>query len=254
MVMHLSPLPTDGLISTVHKTRRQSNCQYGNRNKRTWVAVHDFAPLALVDVSLGRGVDLGVGLGAEVVGVGVGPVLVHLLVELAAVLEVLFLLDAGEGRGRVRGRHSFIHGFDGFMARDETETRGTGWSSNRGSSRGQLSVAYREAGLGDLDHARRLLRVRMRPVPSCCEHDAGNHARFPATSVTQKQSRQSHTAAQPREARLVAPNAGFARVFDVRTPRRYPSITVDASRSDVARWGAMRRECQRGGRRTGALT
>jgi hypothetical protein len=104
MVMHLSPLPTDGLISTVHKTRRQSNCQYGNRNKRTWVAVHDFAPLALVDVSLGRGVDLGVGLGAEVVGVGVGPVLVHLLVELAAVLEVLFLLDAGEGQGS-----SFIH-------------------------------------------------------------------------------------------------------------------------------------------------
>ena len=140
------------------------------------------------------------------------------------------------------------------MAGEETETRGTGWSSNRGSSRGQLLAAYREAGLGDLDHARRLLRVRMRPVPSGCEHDAGNHARFPNTSVTPKQSRQSHTAAQPREARLVAPNAGFARVFDVHTPRRYLSITVDASRSDVARWGEMRRECQRGGRRTGALT
>ena len=129
MVMHLSPLPTDGLISTVNKTKHgvRSNCPYfGNKNKLTGVAVHDFAPLALVDVSLGRGVDLGVGLGAEVVGVGVGPVLVHLLVELAAVLEVLFLLDAGEGRGRVRGRHSFIHGFDGFMAGNETETRGTG--------------------------------------------------------------------------------------------------------------------------------
>ena len=50
-----------------------------------------------MDVSLGRGVDLGVGLGAEVVGVGVGPVLVNLLVELAAVLEVLFLLDSGKG-------------------------------------------------------------------------------------------------------------------------------------------------------------
>ena len=73
------------------------------------------------------------------------------------------------------------------MAGEETETRGTGWSSNRGSSRGQLLAAYREAGLGDLDHARRLLRVRMRPVPSGCEHDAGNHARFPTTSVTHKQ-------------------------------------------------------------------
>ena len=72
------------------------------------------------------------------------------------------------------------------MAGEETETRGTGWSSNRGSSRGQLLAAYREAGLGDLDHARRLVRVRMRPVASCCEHEAGNHARFPATSVTQK--------------------------------------------------------------------
>ena len=72
------------------------------------------------------------------------------------------------------------------MAWEGTETRGTGWSSNRGSSRGQLLAAYREAGLGDLDHARRLVRVRMRPVASCCEHEAGNHARFPATSVTQK--------------------------------------------------------------------
>jgi hypothetical protein len=27
------------------------------------------------------------------------------------------------GKGGVRGRHSFIHGFDGFMARDETDAR-----------------------------------------------------------------------------------------------------------------------------------
>ena len=91
----------------------------------------------------------------------------------------------GDGSGVVI--HSSIHGFDGFMVREETETRGTGWSSTRGSSRVQLLAAYRETGLGDLDHARRLLRVRMRPVPSGCEHDAGNHARFPTTSVTQQQ-------------------------------------------------------------------
>ena len=129
MVMHLRPLPTDGLISTVHKTKHGVSLIADTEikvNRLTGVAVHDFAPLELVDVSLGRGVDLGVGLGAEVVGVGVGPVLVHLLVELAALLEVLFLLDSGEGRGRVRGRHSFIHGFDGFMVREGTETRGTG--------------------------------------------------------------------------------------------------------------------------------
>ena len=76
---------------------------------------------------------------------------------------------------------------------------------------------------------------------------------FQTRALPKSKSRQSHTAAQPREARLVAPNAGFARGFDVHTPRRYPSIAVDASRSDVARWVAMRRECQRGGRRTGGF-
>ena len=96
----------------------------------------------------------------------------------------------GQGSSFIHPRLRRVHG-----GGEVTETRGSGWSSNRGSSRGQLLAAYREAGLGDLDHARRLVRVRMRPVPSGCEHDAGNHARFPNTSVTQKQSRQSHGAA-----------------------------------------------------------
>ena len=139
------------------------------------------------------------------------------------------------------------------MAGEETETRGTGWSSNRGSSRGQLLAAYREAGLGDLDHARRLVRVRMRPVASCCEHEAGNHARFPATSVTQKAlSSVTHSGAASGSAPRGA-ECGFRPCF---RRSHAAAISIDHRGCVEVRcrgWGAMRRECQRGGRRTGGF-
>jgi len=55
-----------------------------------------------VDVSLGARVDLGVDIGSEVVGVGVRPVFVDLLVELAAILLRFFLSRVGgDGAGLV---------------------------------------------------------------------------------------------------------------------------------------------------------
>jgi|TARA_B100000405_G_scaffold82491_1_gene57069 hypothetical protein len=55
-----------------------------------------------VDVSLGARVDLGVDIGSKVVGVGVRPVLVDLLVELSAFLLRLFLSRVGgDGAGLV---------------------------------------------------------------------------------------------------------------------------------------------------------